>query len=61
VTRRRIAGWAVLALVPATFVALAALAGQLAELAAGTLVAAFLVGCIFVGEHLLDGSDRHQN
>ncbi|MET7795656.1 hypothetical protein [Streptomyces decoyicus] len=54
---RRIAGWCVLALIPITIVALAVLAGQLAELAVGAVIAAFLTLAAFVGSHLLTGKD----
>jgi hypothetical protein len=56
---RRIAGWCVLALIPITFVTLAALAGQLAELAIGAAVAAFFMLVSFVGVHLL--TSQHRN
>ncbi|MEI5032397.1 hypothetical protein RB201_04150 [Streptomyces sp. S1A(2023)] len=59
---RRIAGWCLLALIPLTFVALAALAGQLAELAAGTAIAAFLaVAAIVGGVRLVDHRPRNHN
>lgn len=58
---RRIAGWSVLALIPITFVSLAALAGQLAELAVGTGIAAFLVLAAFVGVHLLTGKEESRD
>ncbi|MFF8100115.1 hypothetical protein ACF07S_10120 [Streptomyces sp. NPDC016640] len=54
VTIRRIAGWAVLSLIPLTLVALAVLAGQLAELAVATGIAAFLCLTAWVGVRLLD-------
>ena len=50
---RRIAGWCLLALIPLTFVTLAALAGQLAELAVGTAIAVFVTVAAFAGVHLL--------
>lgn len=56
---RRVAGWCVLALIPLTFVALAALAGQLAELAVGTAIAAFLMVAAFLGVHLLTSRRRN--
>ncbi|MGW9245742.1 hypothetical protein [Streptomyces badius] len=56
---RRIAGWCVLALIPLTFVGLAALAGQLAELAAGTAIAAFLAVAAIVGVRLVDHKPRN--
>lgn len=58
---RRVAGWCVLALIPLTFVALAALAGQLAELAVGTAIAAFLSLAAIVGVRLLTGTHRSRN
>lgn len=58
---RRIAGWCVLALIPLTFVALAALAGQLAELAVGAVIAAFLGLAAIVGVHLLTNTNRSRN
>ncbi|MGW2010864.1 hypothetical protein [Streptomyces nigrescens] len=54
---RRIAGWCVLALIPITLMALAVLAGQLAELAVGTVIAAFLALAAFVGSYLVTGKD----
>lgn len=50
-----VAGWAVLSLVPLTLVALAALAGQLAEMAVGTVIGVVLVLIIYTGLRLLDG------
>jgi hypothetical protein len=50
---RRVAGWCLLALIPFTFVTLAAMAGQLAELAAGTAIAVFVTVAAFAGVHLL--------
>ena len=58
---RRIVGWCVLALIPLTFVALAALAGQLAELAAGTAIGAFLTVAAIVGARLVDHKPRNHN
>jgi len=58
VTARRIAGWAVLSLIPAVLVTLAALAGQLAELAVGVGIAAFVCLAAWVGVALL--SDGRQ-
>lgn len=57
-TARRIAGWAVLSLIPAVLVTLAALAGQLAELAVGVGIAAFVCLAAWVGVALL--SDGRQ-
>lgn len=54
-TRRQIAGWAVLSLLPATFVVLAVLSGELLEFAVGTGIALVLVGATFLGLHLLLG------
>lgn len=48
-------GWAVLSLIPLTLVALAAAAHQLAELAVGAGIAAFLCLAVYVGLRLLDG------
>lgn len=59
-TGRQVAGWAVLSLIPAAFVALAAIAGQLAELAVGVGIAGFVCGAAFVGVRLLD-SDKEQS
>jgi hypothetical protein len=53
---RRIAGWCVLALIPLTFVTLAVLAGQLAELAVGTAIAAFVALAAVIGVRLLAGA-----
>ncbi|MFF4090370.1 hypothetical protein ACFYY9_26340 [Streptomyces nigra] len=57
-TTRRAAGWAVLALIPATLVTLAAIAGQLAEMAAGFVIAVFLIGAAVLGARLIDGGPR---
>ena len=59
-TRRQAAGWAVLSLIPLTFIALAAIAGQLAELAVGTAVAAFVIAVAYVGVHLLTSKEPRQ-
>jgi hypothetical protein len=56
VRTRQVAGWAVLSLIPITFVALAAIAGQLAELAVAVGITAFLSGAAFLGIHLLDSA-----
>lgn len=48
-TARRITGWTLLSLVPATLATLAALAGQLAEAAAGFAIAGFLFLAIWAG------------
>lgn len=53
-TRRRVAGWAVLSLIPLTFVTLAALAHQLAELAVGFGIAVLVCLAAYVGVRLLD-------
>jgi hypothetical protein len=58
---RRVVGWCMLALLPLTLVALAALAGQLAELAVGTAIAAFLVLVTFVGVRLVVSGGRHRD
>ncbi|AWT42594.1 MULTISPECIES: hypothetical protein [Streptomyces] len=57
-TARRIAGVALLSLIPAVFVTLAVLAGQLAELAVGTGIAAVICSAAYAGVQLLD--DREQ-
>ena len=54
-TVRRIAGWTVLSIIPAVLVTLAALAGQLAELAVGVGFAAVLSLAAWVGVALLSG------
>lgn len=58
---RRVAGCCVLALIPLTFVVLAALAGQLAELAVGTAIAGFISLAAIVGIHLLTGTHGSRN
>jgi hypothetical protein len=58
---RRIAGWCLLALIPATLVTLAAVSGQLAEAAVGAVIAACLVLAAIVGTHLLTGGERRRN
>ncbi|MFI9344967.1 hypothetical protein ACIG0D_27430 [Streptomyces sp. NPDC052773] len=57
-TGRRAAGWAVLSLIPLTLVTLAVLAGQLAELAVGVVIAAFCCLALWVGVRLLDEGRR---
>lgn len=57
-TMRRIAGWAVLSLIPLVFVTLAVFAGQLAELAVGTGIAAACCLAAWAGVTLLDGGKR---
>lgn len=60
-TARRVAGWSLLSLVPATLAALAALAGQLAEAAFGFVIAGFLFLAIWAGIELItspEGDDR---
>ncbi|MBL3664471.1 hypothetical protein JL475_00225 [Streptomyces sp. M2CJ-2] len=57
-TVRRIAGWAVLSLIPLVFVTLAVLAGQLAEMAVGVGIAAFLGLTTWAGVTLLSGGRR---
>ncbi|MGW5173182.1 hypothetical protein ACWERY_02290 [Streptomyces sp. NPDC004082] len=52
-TARRIAGWALLSLVPATFVTLAVLAGQLAEMAVGAAIAGGLSAAMWFGMGLI--------
>ncbi|MEU6661230.1 hypothetical protein [Streptomyces sp. NPDC046821] len=50
---RRIAGWALLSLVPATFLTFAVLAGQLAEALVGIAIALVLAAATIGGIHLL--------
>jgi hypothetical protein len=57
-TARRAAGWAVLSLIPLTFLALAVLAGRLAEMAVGVGVAAFLCLVTYAGLRLLGARGR---
>ena len=57
-TARRAAGWAVLSLIPLTFVTLAVLAGQLIEMAVGVGIAAFCCTALWFGLRLLDGGER---
>lgn len=57
-TRRRIGGWAVLSLIPATFIGLAALAGQLAEMTVGAVIAGFIVLAAWTGIHLIETKER---
>ncbi|MGW4223017.1 hypothetical protein ACWEG1_06120 [Streptomyces bauhiniae] len=58
---RRLAGWGVLALIPLTLVALAALAGQLVELGVGAVIAVFIILAGAVGTHLVAGDERRPN
>jgi hypothetical protein len=51
--RRRIAGWVLLSLVPATFVTLAGLAGQLAEAVVGVAIAGGLSAAMWFGMDLI--------
>lgn len=57
-TGRRIAGWALLSLVPATFVTLAVLAGQLAEMAVGVAIAGGLSAAMWFGLGLISGPKK---
>lgn len=57
-TGRRVAGCALLSTGPATFIALAALSGQLAELAVGTGIAAVVCLTAVAGLRLLDGEEQ---
>lgn len=57
-TARRAVGWAVLSLIPLVFVALAYLAGQLAELAVGAGIAAVICAAAYLGVHLLTGKEK---
>lgn len=59
-TARRVAGWVLLSLTPAVFIALAALAGQLAELAVGTGIAVFVGLTAVAGLRLLDSEERRR-
>ncbi|MEV6696272.1 hypothetical protein AB0M68_03790 [Streptomyces sp. NPDC051453] len=52
-TARRIAGWALLSLIPAVFITLAVLSGQLAEFAIGTAIAVVLAAATIAGIRLL--------
>jgi hypothetical protein len=56
---RRLAGWAVLSLIPLAFLALAVLAGQLAEMAAGVGIAAVCLLAAWVGVRLLAPEALH--
>jgi hypothetical protein len=58
VTVRRLAGWAVLSLIPIVFVTLAVLAGQVAEMAVGVGIAVFCCLALWFGLRLLDGGRR---
>lgn len=51
---RRIAGWALLSLIPAAFITLAFLADQLAEMAVGVGIAAFIGAVAWAGIRLID-------
>jgi hypothetical protein len=57
VTARRAAGWAVLSLIPLVFVTIAVLAGQLAEMAVGVVIAVFCCLALWFGLRLLDGGE----
>ncbi|CAM5626934.1 hypothetical protein STENM36S_08712 [Streptomyces tendae] len=57
ISRRKVAGWAVLSLVPAMFVTLAVLAGQLAEPAVAVVIAAFLAVATYTGIRLLSSEE----
>lgn len=59
-TARRVAGWALLSTIPVTFITLAVLAGQLAELAVGTGIAAVVCLAAVAGLHLLDGEEQRR-
>ncbi|MFJ6729357.1 hypothetical protein ACIQPQ_31095 [Streptomyces sp. NPDC091281] len=52
---RKVAGVAVLSLIPLTFITLAVLAGQLVELAIGAAISFFLMLCAWGGVRLLIG------
>lgn len=57
-TARRVAGWAVLSLIPLVFVGLAVLADQLAEMAVGVGIATFICLAAYAGFRLLDDRGR---
>jgi len=57
-TTRRVAGWAVLSLIPLVFVILALTAGQLAEFAIGLGIAAFCCLACAAGLWLLTDERR---
>lgn len=57
-TLRRIAGWVLLSLTPASLIALAALAGQLVELAFAVVFVAVIGGAAWAGLHLIDGGRK---
>lgn len=57
-TVRRIAGWAVLSLIPIIFVTLAILAGQLVEAAIGLGIAVVICLAAYTGIALLDTGRR---
>lgn len=58
-TGRRVAGWAALSLIPLAVVTLAVLAGQLAEMAVGVVIAAVCILAVYTGLRLLgDGGQR---
>lgn len=58
-TARRVAGWALLSLVPATIITLAAIAGQLAAAAIGTGIGLSAFAAVWGGLKLAFG-DRRQ-
>lgn len=58
ITLRRIAGWALLSLIPAVFITLAVVADQLAEMAVGAGIAAVIGGAAWAGLHLIDTGGR---
>lgn len=57
-TGRRVAGYALLSLVPVTFIVLAALSGQWADFAIGLGVAGVISAATFVGMNLLVNAGR---
>lgn len=55
---RKISGWALLALIPATFVVLAILAGQVPEMIIGTVLALILSAIAWAGLKLIDSGRK---
>jgi uncharacterized membrane protein YhhN len=58
VSARRIAGWAVLALIPLVLLALAALSRQLIEAGIGLVIAVILCLAAYTGDRLLSHEDQ---
>jgi hypothetical protein len=55
---RRTAGWAMLSLIPLTFIGLATLTDQLAEMAVGIGIATFIFLAAYLGVRLLLSDGR---